>query len=138
MRSGIIKQNILYNIKIYIRPVFKTREDEANEWKHKANKWQVKLVYFDKEYVTDFYMGCGLVNKNGRPRKPQKKDVLYSMIIDDVSDMSFNDFCNEFGYDNDSIKALEIYKACEEQTKAYYEMFDAEERGALRELLRDY
>lgn len=69
MRNGIIKENILSNIKIYVQPAFKTLEDKTDEWKHKANKWQVKLVYFDKEYVTDFYMGSSLVDGMGRPKK---------------------------------------------------------------------
>lgn len=137
MRNGITKQNILLNIKIYVQTAFKTREDMNEEWKRKANKWQVKIVYFDKEFVTNFYMGSGLVDKMGRPKKPTKKDILYSMIMDDVSNMNFDDFCNEFGYDNDSIKASKIYKGCQEETKAYYNMFDSEEREFLRELLED-
>lgn len=138
MRNGITKKNILSNIKINVQESFKTQDDLNDEWKRNANKWQVRLIYFDKEFVTDYYMGSGLVHKNGKPKKPQVKDVLYSMMMGDVSDMNFNDFCNEFGYDNDSIKALEIYRACEKQTEAYYNMFDAEERKILEELLQDY
>lgn len=138
MRGGITKGNILLNIKFYAQPVFKTQEDMNDEWKKTANKWQTKLVYFDKEYVTNFYMGPGLVDKMNKPKRPIKKDVLYSMIINDVSDMNFNDFCSEFGYDNDSIEALKIYKACKKDAEAYHNMFDSEEREILRELLEDY
>lgn len=138
MKNRITKENILLNITLEAQEVFKTNEDLEDDWKRTANKWQVKLSYFDKEFVTDFYMGSGLVNRNGRPKQPTVKDVLYSMIADDVSNINFDDFCNDFGYDNDSIKALEIYRACEKQTKKYYNMFDAEERGFLQELLQDY
>lgn len=138
MRNGITKENILLNIKFYVQPTFKTQKDMNDEWKKTTNKWQVKLVYFDKEYVTDFYMGSGLVDKMGKPKKPTKKALLYSMMRDDTNGINFNDFCNEFGYDKDSIKALEIYKACERETEAYYNMFDSEEREILRELLEDY
>lgn len=138
MRDGITKENILFNIKIYVQTAFKTREDMNDEWKKKANKWQVKIVYFNKEYVTDFYMGSGLVNKIGEPKKPTIKDVLYSMMRDDVSEMNFNDFCGEFGFDNNSIKALKLYKDCQKGTEVYYDMFDSEEREILEELLRDY
>lgn len=138
MKDGITKKNLLLNIGLRVIPSFLTKEDLKDEWKRTSNKWQILLTYFDKEYVTDFYMGCGLVNENRKPKKPQKKDILYSMIMNDVSNMSFDDFCDEFGYDNNLIKSLEIYKACEEQTKAYYEMFDMEERETLRELLEDY
>lgn len=138
MKNGITNENILSNIKLYVKRVDKTREDMSDEWKRTANKWKVKLVYFNKEYITDFYMGSGLVNEMGNPQKPTKKDVLYSMVMDDVNNMDFNDFCNEFGYDNDSIKALKIYKACLRTTKLYYNMFDYKEREILRELLEDY
>lgn len=60
------------------------------------------------------------------------------MMMDDVSNMNFDDFCDEFGYDNDSIKTLKIYEGCQKETKAYYDMFDSEEREILNELLQDY
>lgn len=138
MRTGITKENILLNIKIDVLKAFKTQEDMKDEWKKGTNKWQIKLVYFDKIYVTDFYMGSGLVDGMGRPKKPTKKDILSAMIMNDVSGLDFNDFCNEFGYNNDSIKALKVYEACKRETKAYYDMFDSEEREILRELLEDY
>ena len=138
MKNGITKENILLNVKIYANSAFKTQEDMNDSWKKRANKWQVKLVYFDKEYVTDYFMGSGLVDEMGRPKKPTKKDILYSMIMDDINDMNFNGFCDNFGYDKDSIKALKIYKAYQKQTKAYYNMFDNEEREVLQELLQNY
>ena len=138
MKKWVTKENILSNIKIYAKEAFKTQEDKNDKWKKMANKWQVKIVYFDKEYVTDFYMGSGLVNSWGRPKKPTIKDVLYSMIVDDVNGIDFYEFCQKYGYDNDSIKASEIYKACQKQTKAYYNIFDNEEREILQELLQNY
>lgn len=138
MKNGITKENILQNITLEAQEAFKTNEDLKDDWKRTANKWQVRLSYFDKEFITDYYMGCGLVRENGQPKKPTVKDVLYSMMVDDVTGMNFNDFCDNFGYDNDSIKALETYRACEKQTEAYCNMFDAEEREILRELLEDY
>ena len=83
-------------------------------------------------------MGSGLVDEENKPKRPTKKDILYFMILDDVGNMNFNDFCNEFGYDNDSIKALKIYEGCLKETEGYYNMFDNEEREILSELLQDY
>ena len=138
MRTEITKENILLNIELYIQPAFKTQEDMKDEWKKGANKWQVKLVYFDKELVTDFYMGSGIVDEMGKPKRPTKEDILFAMIMDDVSNMNFSDFCDNFGYNEDSIKALKTYEACLKETEAYCNMFDSEERGVLRELLEDY
>lgn len=132
------KKNILLNIKLYVQTSFKTQEDMKDEWKKGTNKWQIKLVYFDKIYVTDFYMGSGLVDKRNKPKKPSEKYILYSMMLNDLSGLDFNDFCNEFSYNSDSIKVLKIYEACKRDTKAYYDMFDNEERAILKELLQDY
>ena len=138
MKNGITKENILSKIRLKVRKAFKTQEDFSYEWKKTTNKWQVKLIYFDKEYVTNFFMESVLINPWGRAKRPTIKDVLYSMIVDDVNDMDFYTFCKEYGYDNDPINALKIYKACQKQTKAYHNMFDDEEREILQELLQDY
>lgn len=138
MKNGITKENILSKIRLKVQKSFKTQEDFSDEWKKAANKWRVKLIYFDKEYLMNYFMGSGLVDRLGRPKKPTKKDALYSMIVDDVSDINFKDFCKEYGYDDDLNKASKIYKACQEQTKAYYNMFDDEEREILQKLLQNY
>ena len=132
MKNGITKDNILLNINLEVKEVFKTDEDLKDDWKKNTNKYQVKISYFGESYVTDYYMGSALT------RKPSKKDVLYSMLLDDVSGIDFDAFCGEFGYNNDSIKALEAYKACQRETKAFYNMFDGDEIDMLRELLEDY
>jgi hypothetical protein len=42
-------------------------------------------------------------------------DVLYSLIMDaQAADGTFQDFCDNFGYDNDSRKALDTYMQCQE------------------------
>ena len=130
--KNITKDNILLNIHLEVKEVFKTDEDLKDNWRKNANKYQVKISYFDKFYVTDYYMGSALT------RKPSKKDVLYSFIADDVTGMNFEEFCSEFGYDNDSKKALRIFKACKEQTENFYRLFNEEERKILSELLNDY
>jgi len=48
----------------------------------------------------------------------QIDDVLYSLLSDaSLANGDFEDFCSEFGYDEDSIKANETYKACQKGTK---------------------
>lgn len=45
---------------------------------------------------------------------PKIEDVLYSLIMDsDACTMSFEEWCGDFGYEEDSIKALETYRACQ-------------------------
>lgn len=46
-------------------------------------------------------------------RKPAELDVLECLEMDvQAGQLSFNDFCDTFGYSNDSIKALDVYRAC--------------------------
>jgi len=50
--------------------------------------------------------------------KPTAYDVLYCLRLDSEADnMSFNDWCDMCGYDNDSISALKIYHACQENAR---------------------
>lgn len=130
--ENITKDNILLNISLEVKEAFKTDEDLKDDWRKNANKYQVKISYFDKFYVTDYYMGSALT------RKPNKKDVLNSMLLDDVSGIDFDEFCCEFGYNSDSIKSLKTYEACQRETKALHNMFDSDEIDMLRELLEDY
>jgi len=51
-------------------------------------------------------------------RKPTESDVLECLKSDcEAGSMSFDDFCDNFGYDNDSIKALDIYRDCMDTAK---------------------
>lgn len=53
-----------------------------------------------------------------KPKLLNIDDILYSLILDSQAGAeSFDDFCDNFGYDNDSMKANEIYKACQKNGK---------------------
>jgi len=53
------------------------------------------------------------IEKNSLPVAPKLDDVLYSLVIDsEAENMSFSDWCSNFGYDDDSMKANKIYNAC--------------------------
>ena len=67
----------------------------------------------------------------GSLAKPKIEDeeklifALYCFISDAVAaEESFEDFCANFGYDNDSIKALKTYKACETANTKFNRVFD--------------
>ena len=47
---------------------------------------------------------------------------------------SFYDFCNEYGYDEDSRKAEKIYKACIRQYHSLCRIFTPEQMEELREI----
>lgn len=47
------------------------------------------------------------------PTKPELADVLYSMYCPEAIDEDFESWAPSFGYSNDSIKAQNIYLACQ-------------------------
>lgn len=130
--TEITKENILLNVELETQKTWNNETDKKDDWKKSATKYACKITYLGKSYVFNYWMG------SAHTKAPTVKDVLYSFLMDDVTGLTFNDFCNEFGYDNDSIKALKTYQACEEQTKNFNRLFDEEEREILRELLEDY
>lgn len=49
---------------------------------------------------------------------PTLESILNCLIMDAYcGEMSFSDFCDDFGYSNDSLKALDTYRACEENSR---------------------
>jgi hypothetical protein len=55
-----------------------------------------------------FYTGLGC-----RPDSPTKIDVLRALLSDaEAGTTTFENWCADFGYSSDSIKALRTYEAC--------------------------
>jgi hypothetical protein len=74
-----------------------------------------------------------------KPQAPKIEDVLYSLILDSSAlDTSFEYWCDDFGYDTDSIKALNIYQVCCENAKKIKRLFDSATIAAMREFFRYY
>lgn len=95
----------------------------VDDWKHFA--WEVTINGISFEYKT----GMGHV-KNKRasnrtipdseliPAEPELDMVLENLFMDSqASEISFDDWCNNFDYDTDSRKALEMYLGCQENDK---------------------
>ncbi len=85
------------------------------------------------EYFTG--LGC---RKDGAPVVPSSASVLYSLLADaEAENMTFEEWCAEFGYNSDSIKANNIYKTCLEIAEAL-KGFSNAQMAELREALQDY
>jgi len=76
-----------------------------------ANHYKVKLKNGSKSMSIYYSQGYGIKHE---PNALSVLDCLRSDAI--CNDLNFNDFCAEFGYDSDSIKANKIYKACLKNT----------------------
>lgn len=74
-----------------------------------------------------------------KPQTPHIAGILSSLTLDaSANDYSFNDWCDNFGYESDSIKALNTYQECCNTAKELYKLFNRSELSALSELLQDY
>lgn len=78
-------------------------------------------------------------NKASKPNEPTLVDVISSVVSDTqcvAFGQTFEDFCDEFGYDEDSRSAERIFNACRD------EFFGLNRLGAnldeLSELFQDY
>lgn len=91
-----------------------------------------------------YFTGLGLRSKatkyqDAKPKAPHPADVLHSLLLDgEAVNQSFNDWCADFGYDNDSIKALGTYQECCKNGETLRKMFTREQIKSIREALQDY
>ncbi len=66
------------------------------------------------------------------PEKPTAYDILASLEKYEIG--TFTDFCNNFGYNEDSIKAMKVYEAVKEQVKQIKILYNDDEIKELSEI----
>lgn len=121
------------NVEMTIVDGVNTPWDKLDDWQKNSNQYTCTLIYDSQELETPFFTGSAWKDE------PTWKDVLGSLISDAKSYESsrdFTDFCNEFGYDTDSIRAERIYQACKETSYALNNLF-GEDLGEIEELLME-
>ena len=71
--------------------------------------------------------------------QPEIAGVLHCYISDsEAMHESFNDWCSNFGYDNDSINAFNIYQDCCKNGKEFYSFFPRETIEKFKTILEGY
>lgn len=117
------------------------RDTKGIEWAHFA--WLVEINGAVFQYRTG--LGHATARRNswnyqGKPKDkavicldtewvhvPAQDDILECLFSDaDAGAESFNDFCDNFGYSNDSLKALDTYRACMETANTLRKALGAE------------
>lgn len=74
-----------------------------------------------------------------KPFPPYAASVLYCLALDaSAAHQSFEEWCSDFGYDNDSIKALESYRDCCKNAAKLLKIFTSEQLKKISEILEDY
>ena len=124
-----------------------------------VDQWLVKLTSKSGFWTTPYYTGTGLRQArsgqknpypprsisagqwdrdNLKPVKPTKTDILHSLIMDAAAaDENFSDWCANYGYSDDSLKALNTFKQCQEIATALRKHFDRATLEAIREAVAD-
>jgi len=124
-------------------PTYVCKNTES-KWNHFV--WTSKLTT-SKGYIRlDFKMGLAHVIKakssfsNDKPKPPTLEDILYSLIIDSrVAELSFNDWCDEHGYEEDSMSAFNIYiENAAKLKKKLNIIYSRDEIKEIKEFLKDY
>lgn len=162
--SATIRANVdsfLSNIGASLSFTYVGETIRDNDWK--CDEWRFCMARKDKQTMIDSYFtGLGHREKTAlgklphtfrkgtlayeawektalKPKAPTAADVLRSLILDaSAIDESFSDWCDNFGYDSDSIKALNTYNACCEIGKKLRKFFTRAEMETLREMMQDY
>ena len=109
-----------------------------------VDQWRVTLSSKSGCHSFDYFTGLGLRHKpdswgKRKPKKPKVADVLHSLILDaSAADENFLDWCENYGFSDDSIKAMNTYKACLETAVVLRKHFPPDTLRTVRELLQDY
>jgi hypothetical protein len=141
MTTALDTIETLESLPINIDYVGETVRDD--DWQ--CDQWRVTISSKAGFWSTDYFTGLGLRTKpraswdKPNPKKPKVADVLHSLITDaSAADENFHEWCANFGYSDDSIKALNTYKACLDIATHLRKHFSFETLRQMRELLQDY
>ncbi len=95
------------------------------------NHYLVTLSRKGQRMTFDFF---GSINDAASGREPNSYDVLSCISSDYYTPDSFAEFCGEYGYDQDSITALKMFKRCDRFAKRLQAFFTEQEAQQLSEI----
>ena len=126
--NGITLKMPKYEVQHVRGPIAK----KSDEWNETTDQW----LFIINGITFDYYTGIGH-RKNDRPVKPNIEDFLYSLTMDSGAiNESFYDWCDNYGLDTDSRKALDTYEQCQKTAQKLQKLgFKLSE---LQEYYQDY
>lgn len=90
-------------------------------------------------YITDTRGIARWEKENAKPVAPHIASVLYSLVLDGMAlDINFSDWCEEFGYSDDSMKAVQLYKECCDGAKKLQKLLGISLYKTVAEAVQDY
>lgn len=95
---------------------------------HDSSAWTIVVRRGERTFETRYFTGPAA-------GEPEKDQVLYALASDAENGLqTFEDFCDDLGYDSDSRRAYAIWEACRENGRRLAEIFTTDERDLLREI----
>ena len=132
--------------------------ETVRDSKWQCDQWRVSITSKAGFWSTDYFTGTGLRREvkgaramhikthkivgnkwvTAEPVKPKVADVLYSLFMDaQAADLNFHDWCAEYGYSDDSIKALNTYKQCLEIGTMLRKHFSPDQRASIQSIISE-
>lgn len=103
-----------------------------SEGREHGNQYKVTLSRPGKSVSFDFW---GSINDRKNGKDPSAYSVLACISGDVNCPETFEDFCAECGYDEDSRKAFAKFERCAEFARELRAFFSDEEQAALSEII---
>lgn len=118
--------------------VYRGESTKDNNWK--CDEWAITIKNNNGlEFRTSYYTGLGHRDKWGKPRQPDIKGIISALLLDsEANDYSFMDWCDNFGYNSDSIKAMNTYNECCNTARELDRLFTSQTIKQMRQALEDY
>ncbi len=120
------------------RGPFPASPGQSSQWPFAASLYyalKANRNLVDKQLVAD--ASAWIANRN--KVRPPLADVIYSLLSDaSGADETFSDWCGNYGYSDDSIKAREIYDTCRDIASALRRGIPAAELKTLEILFKNY
>ena len=126
--AGTIKINSVFKG----NKLWKNGSDRFQNW----NNHKVTVTHNGQKFSFDFW---GSIANPEISNDQENVFALYCALSDGLSaENDFNEFCSEFGYDNDSRTAERIYKACEKTNAKINRVFSCDLYDLINEIQEDY
>jgi len=111
----------------------KNAEFEFPLWdiENKHASYEVTLIKGEESMTFKFYDS---LRNTEEGVKPSTYDILASINYEQEAEESFEDFCDAFGYDSDSIKASKIFDAVKKMNADLKRVFSEEDLELLGEV----
>ena len=114
------------------------RIDDVYRWSMNCKCYKINVYNKENKKRTTFKFYMGELSE-GMKKEYDLLNAFYCFLSDAVSGLeSFEYFCNEYGYNTDSIKAHNIYKECKRQLKKTQRVLTCNVYDLLNELSENY